>query len=79
MQRNLGAKSDSTVNFNGNSKIVAEGVVVFNNENNRKNMKNWLYLQFKGFFSFPRCDVINVQADVWWRGRAVSDKSPHRF
>ena len=65
MQRNLGAKSDNTVNFSGNSKIVAEGAVVFSNENNGKNMKIGFIYKLKGFFIFSRSDVINVRADVW--------------
>ena len=42
-------------------------------------MKIGFIYKLKGFFSFSRSDVINVRADVWWRGWAVSGKSPHRF
>ena len=52
MQRNLGAKSDNTINFSGNSKIVAEGAVVFNNENNGKNTKIGFIYKLKGFLVF---------------------------
>ena len=52
MQRNLGPKSDSTVDFSGNLKIVAEGAVVFNNENNGKNTKTGFIYKLKGFLVF---------------------------
>ena len=52
MQRNLGEKSDNTVNFSGNSKIVVEGAVVFNNENNGKKTKTGFIYKLKGFLVF---------------------------
>ena len=54
MPWNLGAKSNGTVDFSGNSKIVAEGAVVFNNENNGKNMKIGFIYKLKGFFILMR-------------------------
>ena len=69
MHRNLRAKSDSTVDFSGNLKIVAEGAVVFNNENNGKNTKNRFIYKLKGLFIFSRSDIILVRADVCRVGR----------
>ena len=52
MQWNLGAKTDNIVNFSGNSKIAAEGVVVFNNENNGKTRRIGFIYNLKGFLVF---------------------------
>ena len=51
-----------------------QGALSFsNNENNRKTLKNGFIYKFKGFFIFPRSDVIDVRADMS-EGRAVSGK-----
>ena len=69
MQRNLGARTVNTVNFSGNSKIAAEGAIAFDSENRGKNTKIDFIYRLKGFFIFPRGDVIDVRGDVCKVGR----------
>ena len=54
MYSNMGAAESwsESVNFSGNSKIVAEGVVVFNNENNGKTRRIGFIYNLKGFLVF---------------------------
>ena len=43
---------NETVDFNENSKTVAESTVAINNENNGKNMKTGFIYKLKGFLVF---------------------------